>query len=407
MTTPSIKELSGLVAIGLFMIVLANLTSFFLYQSAEQRLARDEKNRYDSYLVAQELRQSSDDLTRLARTFVATRNPLFENQYLDVISIRNGRKPRPTQYNRIYWDFMAVSNVKPRPDGRKISFLQLMQQDGFSAAEFAKLKQAEDNSDYLSKLEKRAMDLASGLEDGKTGADRQAAAPNPSLAEKMLYSPQYHQLKANVMGPIDDFYVLLDLRTSNAVAVAEHDVEFYRSLSIIFLGLLLIAAIIAAWILLRSLYLQEGKWSKPLMDAGWCVIPSIIIEKQAALGLDAIDMNIIVHLSHSWSRAADLPCPSVESLANDLGIGARTVQKHVAALQAAGLLTRIERRNAHFGSTTNQYSFDGLIKAALPYAHKKMSESLSNPAMEKPQETKRKLGYIWQSIFGWIPPPSK
>jgi hypothetical protein len=36
---------------------------------------------------------------------------------------------------------------------------------------------------------------------------------------------------------------------------------------------------------------KTAKWSKPLMAAGWNAIPSIIIEKQAALGLDAIDMN--------------------------------------------------------------------------------------------------------------------
>ncbi len=48
----------------------------------------------------------------------------------------------------------------------------------------------------------------------------------------------------------------------------------------------------------ETLRRNEEKWSKPLMDAGWNAIPSIIIEKQEALGLDAIDMNIIVHLSN-------------------------------------------------------------------------------------------------------------
>ena len=37
---------------------------------------------------------------------------------------------------------------------------------------------------------------------------------------------------------------------------------------------------------------NEAKWSKPLMAAGWNAIPSIIIEKQEALGLDAIDMTL-------------------------------------------------------------------------------------------------------------------
>ena len=47
----------------------------------------------------------------------------------------------------------------------------------------------------------------------------------------------------------------------------------------------------------ENLRTNEKKWSKPLMAAGWNVIPNIIIEKQEALGLDALDMNIILHLS--------------------------------------------------------------------------------------------------------------
>ncbi len=46
----------------------------------------------------------------------------------------------------------------------------------------------------------------------------------------------------------------------------------------------------------EQLRVNEKKWTKPLMDSGWSVLPNIIIEKQAALGLDPLDMNIILHL---------------------------------------------------------------------------------------------------------------
>jgi hypothetical protein len=49
-----------------------------------------------------------------------------------------------------------------------------------------------------------------------------------------------------------------------------------------------------------SLRTNEKKWSKTLMDAGWTAIPSVIIERQAAFGLDSIDMNIIIHLAQYW-----------------------------------------------------------------------------------------------------------
>ena len=33
----------------------------------------------------------------------------------------------------------------------------------------------------------------------------------------------------------------------------------------------------------EQLRVNEKKWTKPLMDAGWSALPNIIIEKQAAL----------------------------------------------------------------------------------------------------------------------------
>jgi hypothetical protein len=128
---------------------------------------------------------------------------------------------------------------------------------------------------------------------------------------------------------------------------------------------------------------NEAKWSKPLMAAGWNALPSIIIEKQKALGLDAIDMNIILHLSHYWWTAETLPFPSVATIADAIGVKPRTVQKRIKALDELGLLTRIERRHTRFGSDTNQYSFEGLIKAALPYAQEKLAARAKREEAEK------------------------
>ena len=91
----------------------------------------------------------------------------------------------------------------------------------------------------------------------------------------------------------------------------------------------------------ETLKKNEAKWSKPLMAAGWNAIPSIIIEKQEALGLDAIDMNIIVHLTSYWWTAGNLPHPSVETIAKAVGIKPRTVQKRIKVLQVLVLMERI------------------------------------------------------------------
>ena len=140
----------------------------------------------------------------------------------------------------------------------------------------------------------------------------------------------------------------------------------------------------------KTLRKNEEKWSKPLMDAGWNAIPSVIIEKQEALGLDAIDMNIIVHLSNYWWTAENLPHPSVGTIAKAIGVKPRTVQKRIKALEELGLMNRTERRKTRYGSDTNLYGFTGLIKAALPFAQEKLAAKDKREKEEQDRLSRKK-----------------
>jgi DNA-binding transcriptional regulator YhcF (GntR family) len=108
------------------------------------------------------------------------------------------------------------------------------------------------------------------------------------------------------------------------------------------------------------------------------------------LGLDALDMNIIVHLSNYWWHADKLPCPSVATIAKAMRVQPRTVQKRIAALQALGLIERVERRESRFGSQTNLYGFSGLIEAARPFAEEKIAERAKREAEEKARLARKK-----------------
>lgn len=139
----------------------------------------------------------------------------------------------------------------------------------------------------------------------------------------------------------------------------------------------------------NKLRTNEKKWTKALMATGWSAFPNIIIEKQQALGLDALDMNIIIHLVQYWWLPDNLPHPSVETIAKAIGVTPRTIQKRIAALEALKLLGREERRNTPNGSMTNRYHFDGLIEAARPFALEKAAE-IKKAAEDKSNRLKRK-----------------
>lgn len=140
----------------------------------------------------------------------------------------------------------------------------------------------------------------------------------------------------------------------------------------------------------QKVKINEKKWSKPLWSAGWSGIPNIIIERQEALGLDPIDMNIILHLTQYWWRADDPPSPSVGTIAKALKLGVRTIQKHIKRLEDAKLIERFERRDGPYGSQTNLYKLDGLIAAATPYAEEKLIEIAAKKKMREDRLARKK-----------------
>jgi methyl-accepting chemotaxis protein len=232
---------------ALAIIVLG--VSFWFYTNLQVGVSQAQENRYVSYLLADELRQSSDDLTRLARTYVVTGDAKYERQYNDILGIRNGDKPRPAEYHRIYWDFMANDNVKPRPDTVKVSLQELMKRAGFTAAEFEFLSQAQANSDGLVKLEVKAMNAAKGRFSDNSGNYSVVGAPDLALARTLMHGPEYHSLKAGIMVPVDQFFVALDARTGAAIAKSKSRAGSFALLPILAMLALAIVSGFTFWVL--------------------------------------------------------------------------------------------------------------------------------------------------------------
>ncbi|MEP4193048.1 MAG: methyl-accepting chemotaxis protein, partial [Sneathiella sp.] len=221
-------------------ILAAVVGSFFLYKSSEANVISSYQNRYSSYLLADELRQSSDDLTRLARTYVITGNSKYEKQYFDILDIRNGKRPRPSDYHRIYWDFIAADQTVDRGEDPAVSLADLMKQAGFTETEFKFLGEAQANSDGLVGLEVKAMNAVKGLFDDGSGNYTVKGEPNFKLARDLLHSNEYHSFKADIMHPVDDFFVSLENRTGAAISAAEGNSRVYST--ILMISILIAAA---------------------------------------------------------------------------------------------------------------------------------------------------------------------
>jgi PAS domain S-box-containing protein len=222
----------------LFIITLGILAALLFIN--QRKLEKSEKLRYDSYVLAELLRQTSNDLTRFARTYVVTGDPKYERYYWDILAIREGAKPWPKDFGRIYWDFVAATGKAPRPEGPTISLYQLLKNVGTTQEEFAKLLKAEGNSNALVRTEETAMNAVKGLYDDGSGEFTKHGEPNRTWAIKILYDEAYHQEKAKIMRPIDDFFVMMDARTLQATKKYERAGRLYLRFILGVLALLFI-----------------------------------------------------------------------------------------------------------------------------------------------------------------------
>lgn len=200
--------------------------AFWLYVEAEKEIDHANDLRHRSYVLADELHQSSDDLTRMARTYVVTGDPIYKHYYQDIIDIRDGKLQRPEGYTSTYWDLViADASVHLSNGDHKTALLEMIRQAGFTQAELVKLSEAKNQSDELTSIEIEAMRLME-----LTGRD---AVANHAKARLMLYDERYHQAKAKIMTPISEFHQMLDQRTSGMVAAAESKANRYRMIFVL------------------------------------------------------------------------------------------------------------------------------------------------------------------------------
>ncbi len=214
--------MSTLFLVNIILLVLSVLAIFSLYESAKANNVLSD-NRLASIKAADEFRQGSDDLTRLARTYAITGDAKYEKMYFDVLDIRNGKKPRPEKYDQIYWDLVLDYGDKPKPDGKHVVLKDYMKELGFSDKEFKLLAQADKNSNGLVQLEVEAMNAVKGLFKDEHGQYTKQGKPDLAYAAQLLHSNEYHAYKADIMRPVEQFLDELDSRTKQAVIDKRED----------------------------------------------------------------------------------------------------------------------------------------------------------------------------------------
>jgi len=197
------------------LLFVAFVLSFAVYVYWEKQIDRANEQRQLSYRLADQLRQSSDNLTRMVRSYVATGDVSFKEAYQDILDIREGLRRRPDNYDNFYWHLAPFTPGFMRPEvGNGEPLMHLMRRAGFTDEEFRRLIEAKSLSDALTAREFEAMRLIEAA-----GPEDQAAHVK---AIRLLHDEGYLRAKVAIMAPIREFNDLVERRTLAAVRHAEN-----------------------------------------------------------------------------------------------------------------------------------------------------------------------------------------
>ena len=131
----------------------------------------------------------------------------------------------------------------------------------------------------------------------------------------------------------------------------------------------------------------DKKWGKATMDANYTVIPSALIRGQARLGIDAMELAVLVHLLDHWWQADQMPWPSKKTIGDRLKVSQKTVQRAMVRLEQGGLVLRKERYHKGTGGrTSNEYDLSPLVERLKPIAADMVKASNEAKSLKKKAE---------------------
>ena len=151
---PSLRRLLALLLVAFAGLVGLLFLVASMQSSGVTKQARAENRRTASFLVADGLRQSSNDLTNMVRLYVASGKPRYRAYYDEILAIRAGTAPRPRDYDSSFWDRVLASGKGFVRYGPPQSLTAQMRAAHFAPAEFRALQASLDASNGLAEVER-------------------------------------------------------------------------------------------------------------------------------------------------------------------------------------------------------------------------------------------------------------
>ncbi|MGL1891664.1 MAG: methyl-accepting chemotaxis protein [Spirochaetaceae bacterium] len=227
------------------MVIAIILTASYLYVNVQRNnivnsIDLKHSERYLAFSIADEFRHTSMNLTRFARTYSATGEQKYWDDYWYIVNWRGGNVKRPENLHKELYP------------GEKIPQLDIMKIIGFTDSEFEMLNEIGNMSNDLINLETQAMDSIKSNEivDGpETPKDGENVS---EFAIRILYNNIYHKEVYKIWGTVEEFVEILDERIFLELETLENQENIINIVSIIILFVIVLGIIALIVFLIRT-----------------------------------------------------------------------------------------------------------------------------------------------------------
>jgi two-component system sensor histidine kinase/response regulator len=223
-----LKKLSFWFSLVVILALGANAIFLVMIQQSYNRVVLAQTHRQEAISLAERLKEDTEQLTSLVRTYTSTSEARYLTYYYDILSIREGEKPQPPAYDTVaYWDLVIAGVIlhKMPTQGQRFSLSDRMKSLGFSADEFSALSDVNAATNAMKQMEQIAFAATQGLFDPATQQFVSDGEPHLVYANWLVYSKSYNVLKASLSKSVLALGSLVDARTNQVVSSAAHDLE--------------------------------------------------------------------------------------------------------------------------------------------------------------------------------------
>ena len=243
----------------LFILILFICLVVFLKILKNERLiVQLEDRKYNSYLLIDKFRQTTDDFDNLAKSYGVTGDSRFREAFHKNLNHYMQQASFAKRYRDIYWNPALDSNQKTEPEKDiKYVFSGALVNKVNLTRDAALIRKAEIQLRNLLQLENQAVNAMTAFYQDKKGHHTLQGSSNQKMAIKWLYSQKHYDLKKEMMQLLAGFFESIEKRTIE-------DISFYQDKSNRLSVVLMTIVILSALLLFISVFLNIDSSSRQI-----------------------------------------------------------------------------------------------------------------------------------------------